>query len=212
MIDLAIAERGARGRSADRGRDRRARTLPTSCRSGCWPTRCGARASATSVTYIARDRGRCTGCTQVRPAAPVHSVREVRIDDAAGDARRRPTRLIAEARRCAGSAVADRVLAGRDRRSRTGASCRRAGALKRAGLDAIAEAPVDRLRDAEDALAACRDAGPARAVPVAAESDRGRRPFELADSPRATRRRSSRDRHRLPAVARAVDRRADDRL
>ena len=31
--------------------------------------------------------------------------------------------------------------------------------LKRAGLDAIAEAPVDRLQDAEDALAACKDAG-----------------------------------------------------
>ena len=34
--------------------------------------------------------------------------------------------------------------------------------FKHAGLDAIAEAPVDRLQDAEDALSACRDA----AVPV----------------------------------------------
>ena len=31
--------------------------------------------------------------------------------------------------------------------------------LKYAGLDAIAEAPIDRLHDAEDALAACKDAG-----------------------------------------------------
>ncbi len=31
--------------------------------------------------------------------------------------------------------------------------------FKRAGLDAIAEAPVDRLQDAEAALAACQDAG-----------------------------------------------------
>ncbi len=31
--------------------------------------------------------------------------------------------------------------------------------FKRAGLDAIAEAPIDRLQDAEDALAACKDAG-----------------------------------------------------
>jgi hypothetical protein len=31
--------------------------------------------------------------------------------------------------------------------------------LKRAGLDAIAEAPVDRLRDADEALTAARDAG-----------------------------------------------------
>ncbi len=31
--------------------------------------------------------------------------------------------------------------------------------LKRAGLDAIAEAPIDQLRDAEDALGACLDAG-----------------------------------------------------
>ena len=31
--------------------------------------------------------------------------------------------------------------------------------LKRAGLDAIAEAPIDRLHDAEDALRACADAG-----------------------------------------------------
>lgn len=31
--------------------------------------------------------------------------------------------------------------------------------LKRAGLDAIAEAPIDLLRDAEDALGACLDAG-----------------------------------------------------
>ena len=44
--------------------------------------------------------------------------------------------------------------------------------LKRAGLDAIAEAPVDRLHDAEDALRACEDAGLAGSLPVAAESDR----------------------------------------
>lgn len=31
--------------------------------------------------------------------------------------------------------------------------------LKQAGLDAIAEAPIDRLHDAEQALTACRDAG-----------------------------------------------------
>ena len=41
------------------------------------------------------------------------------------------------------------------------------GRLKRAGLDAIAEAPVDLLRDAEDDLGACRDAGlPVRCLSV----------------------------------------------
>ena len=42
--------------------------------------------------------------------------------------------------------------------------------LKRAGLDAIAEAPIDRLHDAEDALAGVRRGRVAGALPVAAES------------------------------------------
>jgi aminodeoxyfutalosine synthase len=46
--------------------------------------------------------------------------------------------------------------------------------LKRAGLDAIAEAPIDRLQDADNALAACLDAGlPVRCLslqsPIAAD-------------------------------------------
>ena len=49
--------------------------------------------------------------------------------------------------------------------------------LKRAGLDAIAEAPIDRLHDAEDALAACKEAGlPVRCLslqsPIAATAGR----------------------------------------
>ena len=82
--------------------------------------------------------------------------------------------------------------------------------LKRAGLDAIAEAPVDRLHDAEDALQACEAAGlPVRCLSLQSPIEGDGRSSWLIHL-RDLREEVSGHRHRQPAVARAVDRRADD--
>ena len=99
-----------------------------------------------------------------------------------------------------------------DRRSALGQAGRCAQALKRAGLDAIAEAPVDRLHDAEDALRACEAAGVAGRClslqsPIAGDG-RSSWLIHLRDLVK----KFPAHRHRQPAVARAIDRGADDRL
>ena len=77
--------------------------------------------------------------------------------DPAGPLRKR--RLIADAKVMLAVPAAHWFLAAEVADRHWGKHSEGRGRLKRAGLDAIVEAPVDLLRDAEDDIGACLDAG-----------------------------------------------------